>query len=311
MLLGKNFHGTVEDENIVDAGLLGALALVVDDACLGEIVVLVAALRDAIRQVNVLAIHEKGLVKQTNFVERLFTHQHESTSQNLHFVGFVVREMPHVITCKTFTMWEELGQAKHLVERCLRRGQSTFRLRQKLSLAVHHLHAETASIGVAVHEGDAFRESIVFHNRVGIEEQYILACRDADGLVVGFRETDILLVGDDLHLRELLRQHLQRAIDRVVVDDKHLPFDALHGATHRIEALFEEILDVIVDDDDREFHFLYFSGLLSKLAFTALIFRPSYSLRVSLMFSKPQAFRILPLMAVFCIQPVNCSAPGP
>ena len=311
MFLGKNLHGAIEDEHIIDAGLLRAFALVVDDACLGEIVVLVTALRDAIRQVNVFAIHEKGLIQQTNFVECLLPHEHESTSQNLHFVGFVVREMPHVIACKAFAMWEELGQAKHLVERCLRRGQSTFRLWQKLSLAVHHLHAETASIGMAVHECDAFRESVVFHHRVGIEEQYILARRDADGLVVGFRETDILLVGDDLHLRELLRQHLQRAVDRIVVDDKHLPFDALHGATHRIKALFEEILDVIVDDDDREFHFLYFSDLLSKLTFTALIFRPSYSLRVSLMFSKPQAFSIFPLMAVFCIQPVNCSAPGP
>ena len=141
VLLGKNLHGTIEDENIIDAGLLRAFALVVDDARFGEIVVLVTALSDTIRQVNVFAIHEKSLIQQTNFVECLLPHEHESTSQNLHFVGFVVREMPHVIACKAFAMWEELGQAKHLVERRLGRGQTAFRLGQKLALTVHHLHA--------------------------------------------------------------------------------------------------------------------------------------------------------------------------
>ena len=162
--------------------------------------------------------------------------------------------MAHVIAGKTLAVREELGQTAHLVESRLGSRQATLRLRQKLSLAVDHLHAESARVGVAVHKGETLRKGVVLHHRIRVEKQHILARRDADGLVVGPAEAHILLIGDDLHLGKLLRQHLQRAVNRVVVDDKHLPLNALQGATHRIQALLEEVLDVIVNDDNREFH---------------------------------------------------------
>jgi hypothetical protein len=40
-----------------------------------------------------------------------------------------------------------------------------------------------------------------------------------------------------------------------LLSNEHLPFYALHGAAHRIEALLQEVFDIIVDDDDRELHF--------------------------------------------------------
>ena len=48
VLFGENLHGAIEHKHVVDAGFLGTLALVVDDARFGEIVVLIAALRDSI-----------------------------------------------------------------------------------------------------------------------------------------------------------------------------------------------------------------------------------------------------------------------
>ena len=122
VLLGENLHRTIEHKHVVDAGFLGALALVMDDARLGKIVVLVAALRDAIRQVDVLAVHEKSLVEQAHLIQGLAPHQHESAGQNLHFVDLIVGEMAHVIPCKTLAVREKLGQAKHLVKCRLRRG---------------------------------------------------------------------------------------------------------------------------------------------------------------------------------------------
>ena len=180
-----------------------------DNARLREIVVLVAALCDTIRKVDVLAIHEESLVQKAHFVEGFLAHQHEGTGEDFHLVGLVVGEMAHVIAGKTLAVREELGEAKHLVERRGSRGQSAFRLGQELSLAVHHLHAEAARVGMAVHEGDALREGVVLDHRVGIEEKHILARRDADGLVVGLGKADVVLVGDDLHLGKLLRQHFQ------------------------------------------------------------------------------------------------------
>ena len=265
MLLGKDLHSAIEDKHIIDAGLLGALTFVMDDTCLGEIVILVTTLRDAVRQVDVLAVHEKCLIEQPHLVQSFLSHEHEGTGQNLDLVGLIVGKMTHVITGKAFAVREEFGQTEHLVKRRLRRRQTALRFWQELPLTVHHLHTETACIRMAVHEGDTFREGIILHHRVGIEEQHILACRNPNRLVVCLCKTDIVLVGDDLHLGKLLRQHLQRAVNGVVINDKHLPLDALHGAAHRVKALFEEILDVVVDDDDREFHF--FSFKLSAVSY--------------------------------------------
>ena len=209
MLFGENLHSAIKHEHIVDAGFLCAFALIVDNAGFGEIIVFIATLRDAIRQVDVLAIHEKGLVKQADLVHRFLAHEHKGTSQNLHFVGFVVGEMAHVIPCKTLAMREEFGQAEHLVERRLRRRQTAFGFRQKLSLAVYHLHAEATRLRVTIHESEAFAESVVFNYRVGIQQEHILPRGNPDGLVVGATESYILLVGDDLHLGKLLRQHFQ------------------------------------------------------------------------------------------------------
>ena len=162
--------------------------------------------------------------------------------------------MPHVITGETLAVREELGQTKHLVERRFCCRQTTLRLGQELTLAVDHLHAEATCIGMAVHEGDTLREGVVLHHRIGIEQENVLTGRNPNRLIVRLRKAHIVLVDDDLYLGKLLRQHLQRAIDGVVVDDKHLALNALHGALHRMQALLEEILDIVVDDDDREFH---------------------------------------------------------
>ena len=196
--------------------------------------------------------------------------------------------MTHVITGEALAVRKEFAKAEHLIERRGWRRQSTLRLGQELSLAVHHLHAKASRIGMAVHEGDTFRESVVLHHRVGVEEQDILARRDADGLVVGAAEAHIFLVGDDLHLGELLGQHLQRSIDGVVVDHKHLALDTLHGAAHRVQALLKEILDVVVDDDDGKFHTLWYyfgEGCESRFTLRGMIFGPFPSGRPSPMFS--------------------------
>ena len=166
---------------------------------------------------------------------------------------------------ETFRVRKQLRKPENLIESRHRRRQSALRLRQELTFAVDHLHAKTACVGVRVHESQAFTEGIVFDHRVGIEQQNILACRDTDSLVVGLCEADIVFICYDFHFGELRREHLQRAIDRVIVDHKHLTINALHGAAHRVEALFEEMLYVVVDYDDRQFHILVQTAKIRKI----------------------------------------------
>ena len=72
VLAGEDGHGLIEHPHVVEAALLGAFALVVDDLCLREIVVLVTRLDDAVAQIDVLAIHEEGLVQQADLIQHGF-----------------------------------------------------------------------------------------------------------------------------------------------------------------------------------------------------------------------------------------------
>ena len=107
-----------------------------------------------------------------------------------------------------------------------------------------------------IHKSDAFAESVVFNHSVRIQKQNILSSRNPNRLIISLCKAYIVFVGDYFHLRKLRREHLQRAVNGVVVDHKHLTFNTLHGATHRIKALFEEMLDVVIHYDYRKFHHL-------------------------------------------------------
>ena len=61
MLAEEDEHGIIEDVDISEARLLGALSLIVEDAH-GQIPVLVAAFEQSITEVDILALHKEILV---------------------------------------------------------------------------------------------------------------------------------------------------------------------------------------------------------------------------------------------------------
>jgi len=97
VLAGKNHHGPVKHKHVVHAGALRAFALVMNDAGAGEVHVFPAALGEAVREVNVLAVHEVVFVEQAHCVEGGFAQQHKGSAQHLYFVGFVGAQKAQVV----------------------------------------------------------------------------------------------------------------------------------------------------------------------------------------------------------------------
>jgi len=153
---------------------------------------------------------------------------------------------------------KELDETANFIERCGRGWESAFAFLEELSFAVDHLDAEAPAVGMLPVEIDAGCEGVALHEGVGVEEKDIVASALAQSLVVGFGESGIVAVGDEMHLREGVADHLDRSVGRVVVDDPYFGLSLfaivqtklLGSLLHRHEALLEEVLDVVIDYDD-------------------------------------------------------------
>ena len=109
-------------------------------------------------------------------------------------MGFVLPDICRVVSPELLRLREQLRKPEKLVERGFRVWNPALRLGQEPSLAIDHLHAETAAVGSLVHKTKALLERVLLHERVWVEQQHIFAGRDTDGLVVGSREADVVLV---------------------------------------------------------------------------------------------------------------------
>ncbi|MNL37334.1 hypothetical protein D3C87_1594760 [compost metagenome] len=85
---------------------------------------------------------------------------------------------------------------------------------------------------------------------VGVEEEDALRVRRAHDLVIGFREAEVLGVGDRLHLRVALGQHLHRAVRRSVIRHPDLERNRNLLGEELLETAREELSGVVIDDGD-------------------------------------------------------------
>ena len=235
--------------------MLGTFALVVDYADLGEIVVLVTCQPYAPREVNVLAVHEIGFVKETYFLKSFTTQHKECTGQDVDWVCFVIVEMPHIVSGKPARVGEQFCQATHFVERGSGSWEAPFALFQKFSFAVYHLYCQASTVAVLGKEVGTTAKGVAFHQRVGVQQQHQIATASAQGLVVGGGKSAVVLVCNQVNLGIALTNHFHRPVHRVVVNYKHfkfqrsgIPLKRSLRVEYRLQTLVKEILDVVVDD---------------------------------------------------------------
>ena len=238
----------------------------------GEVVVLPPRQPYAPREVDVFAVHEVALVQAANFLIDFAGEHQEGTWHDLYLVHLVLGQVPHIVGGKAFVVWKQVDEARYLVERCFGRRKAALALLEVAAVAVDHLHAQASAVVVFSHEVDALHEGVVLNDSVGVEQEEALARAAGERLVIGAGKANVLLVGDDVHFGEVLAHHLHRPVHRVVVHYPHVKFQiATVGqpafrAVDRCQALLEEVLDVIVDYDDRKRHLF-----LASLAFSGVI----------------------------------------
>ena len=211
--------------HIAERRLLRRLTLIVQNLR-WQIPVLVAATQQPVAQVDVLAIHEEVFVEKPHFINRYTPQEAECTADDLYLCRLVPRQIAHVIVSEATATGEARTKSAHLVEGHSRRGQSTSRLLCIVAVGSKHACAKSTCLRVFFHEPYAFRNRILCHHRIRIEQKHIFALRLSDGNVVCPCETKIMIAGNHADLRELLAKELHRTIVGMVVHNKHLGIDA-------------------------------------------------------------------------------------
>src|SRR6185312_6652566 len=102
MLIGKNAHGVIKNDNVVNAALLGAFSFIMYNAGFGVVVVFVACLCYTVRHIYILTIHKKGLIKQARLIECCLAKQHKCTRKHIHLVYLVNGQVGEVVFSKSF-----------------------------------------------------------------------------------------------------------------------------------------------------------------------------------------------------------------
>ena len=153
MLPEEDEHRLVEHMHVAERRFLGTLAFVVNNPD-GHIPVLISPLQYAIREVDILTIHEEILIQQPHLVEHASAYHHERSAHHLYPSRLIPRKVTHVVMAESRMPGITPAQPRHLVECRHRRRQSASRLIGFLTVDLQHLHSCGTSLGVFVHEGN-------------------------------------------------------------------------------------------------------------------------------------------------------------
>ena len=112
--------------------------------------------------------------------------------------------------------------------------------------------AADADLGLLLHQLEQAIERSLGDARVGVERENVRRVAAADGLVVGGGKADVPVVRDQAHIGVLARDHLDRPVAGVVVDDRHVVAGSV--LAQRREALTQVVARTVGDDHYLERH---------------------------------------------------------
>ena len=89
-------------------------------------------------------------------------------------------------------------------------------------------------------------------DRIGVEEEHVLAARELDPFVDCVRKTGVRAIHDQLHPWELGSYGVRRVVTRVVVDDDHFERREHPLVVERMKAGTQRLLAVVAHHDHRD-----------------------------------------------------------
>jgi len=287
MLVVEDVHRTIE----FDACLVGAARrslLDVQHRHLWIIPHFPAGVGDPFGPIQVLSIHEEGLIEQSGLQDGLTPDQHERTDDRIDARDLVRVEVRQVVAAEPGALWEKPVQVQHVPERVNGRREGTPARLVERTVQPHQLRPCHAGALPAIHERDHGRQRMGRQHGVRIQQQRERRQRSAgvlwqpvakvvrqlvsepiqsQTLVVGRRISNIVVVRDHLHLRELAAHHGDAVVGRRVVYNtrckcqtsrrgpafpgRQLRHVELAGVD-RLQTIAQEGAGVIVDNNDHE-----------------------------------------------------------
>ena len=103
---------------------------------------------------------------------------------------------------------------------------------------------------MSLHELQHFVERFLCNNRIGIEQQHILALALANTHVVGAGKTQVVATLDNAHSGIMLTDICHSIVLRLIVNHHDFRVNALHRLLYALQTLVNILPDIIADYDD-------------------------------------------------------------
>ena len=232
MRAGKDVHGLVKRFDVLPGGVLGRLALVVNDGRGREVVVLPARLLDAVAQVDVFAVHEVGFVKTAELVEDGLSYHHPGSAVHVDFGVLILGEVAQVVAGESRAARKKTAQSQQSVEGHARGGQCAFGFGEEFARSVDHAAPEGSDFRVSGEVGQRRGEVVFRYHGVGVEVEHHVAGCFAKGEVVRASESKVGGGSDPADLRELRGDPLAASVRGRVVDHDDFDVQITRRGTH-------------------------------------------------------------------------------
>ena len=105
---------------------------------------------------------------------------------------------------------------------------------------------------MVVKESEQHFEGVLLHQGIGIDQAEDLAAANGQGLIVGPGETAIHGIGQQPHLRKPFPGHGCGAVGGCIIDHDDLVLNRPQRFLYRDQGLFQELPDIVTDDDDAQ-----------------------------------------------------------
>src|SRR5271157_5116579 len=150
-----------------------------------DVVYFPSAFLHAITQVEVLAVHEKLLIKSSGTFEYVAPHKQERPADRVDFIRFIRIKIGKVVPGKHRGMGKKRSEADHLRQRHPRRGITPATGKLQRTIRIEDFTSAQSNVAMLVEEAHHHGNCVFLYDRIGIEEQQILSRGLPHGTIIG------------------------------------------------------------------------------------------------------------------------------
>ena len=216
---------------------LTALALEMHDLGRGHVIDFIARLPNAVKPVQILPVHKERLVQKSHALYDLPAHHHKRTRNRIHFGDLVGIQIRQVVSSEEAALREEAAESDDLEEGHARCGESPSARKLKRPVRIEDFASRRAGLRVTIHKIHHDAQRIPMHHGIRIQQEDVSPFTLHQGDIVPLGKSHVLLVDDQVDLRERGPHHLHTAIGGGIVHHEDFPIKPLQRSQRGSEGL--------------------------------------------------------------------------